>query len=38
MEVEKVATMKKDQNALLVTELEWVKVELVNYWAREERH
>lgn len=38
LEAKKVVTLKKDQNALLTTELEWVKVELTNYQAREEGH
>lgn len=33
MEAEKVETMEKDQNTLLVTELEQVKAKLADYWA-----
>lgn len=29
-------TIEKDQNGLLITELEQVKAKLANYWAREE--
>lgn len=35
-EAKKVATMEKDQNSLLLTELEHVKIELAHYKAGEE--
>lgn len=36
LKAEKVATIKKDQNALPIIELDWAKSELVDYKAGEE--